>query len=205
MSAATASAQAPSVTRVPLDISQLPERGEIVIDGAGHVAGRLATYIVRVLLSKPELWVYVINAEKIVITGCSRVVTLWFARKISEWRTHYNPEKAGPKIPRRPDRVFKRIVRGMLPRKQWRGLWALKRLRVYMSVPLALMQRRRLVIYEIPEAKLRAKPMLKYTTLEEVWRLLEPLAWERWRRARELWERKTAQLLASKTGAPGSQ
>jgi len=179
-----------------LDISQLPDKGEIIIDAEGHVAGRLASYIAKALLAKPELRIIVVNVEKLAITGDKKMVVEWFKRKISEWRTHYNPEKAGPKLPRRPDRIFKRIVRGMLPKKTKTGHMALKRLRVYMSIPIEFTQRKKLVIYEVPEAKLRLRPLLKYVTLEEVWRHIDPAAWAQWNKARELWEKKIKQQSA---------
>ncbi|AAL62942.1 50S ribosomal protein L13 [Pyrobaculum aerophilum] len=183
-----------NVVKRPLDISQLPDAGEVIVDAEGHVAGRLATYIAKALLERPNLRIVVVNAEKLVITGDEKMVIEWFKRKISEWRTHYNPEKAGPKVPRRPDRVFKRIVRGMLPKKSETGRSALKRLRVYMSIPIEIMQRKRLVLYEVPEAKLRLRPLLQYTTLEEVWRSIDPEAWEKWRRAVEVWGKKLKQV-----------
>jgi large subunit ribosomal protein L13 len=184
------------VKHLLLDISQLPDKGEIIIDAEGHVAGRLASYIAKTLLAKPELRIIVVNVEKLVITGDKKMVIEWFKRKISEWRTHYNPEKVGPKLPRRPDRIFKRIVRGMLPKKTKTGRMALKRLRVYMSVPIEFTQRKKLVLYEVPKAKLRLRPLLKYVTLEEVWRHIDPVAWAQWNKARELWEKKIKQQSA---------
>jgi large subunit ribosomal protein L13 len=182
-----------TIRRSLIDISQLPERGEIIIDAEGHVAGRLATYVAKALLEKPELRVVVVNVEKLAITGDEKMVIEWIKRKISEWRTHYNPEKAGPKVPRRPDRIFKRIVRGMLPKKTETGRMALKRLRVYMSIPIEFIQRKKLILYEVPKAKLRLRPLLDYVTLEEVWRNIDPAAWTRWKKARDLWGKKIKQ------------
>lgn len=182
-----------NIVRRFLDISQLPDAGEVVINAEGHVAGRLATYIAKTLLEKPNIRIIVVNAEKLVITGDEKMVIEWFKRRMSEWRTHYNPEKAGPKVPRRPDRVFKRIVRGMLPKKGEAGRWALKRLRVYMSIPIDMMQRRRLVLYEVPEAKLRLRPLLRYVTLEEIWRNIDPEAWNKWKKAVEVWSKRLKQ------------
>ncbi|ABL87873.1 LSU ribosomal protein L13P [Pyrobaculum islandicum DSM 4184] len=176
------------------ELEQLPERGEIIIDADGHIAGRLATYVAKALLERPSLRIVVVNAEKLVITGDRKMVIEWFKRKISEWRTHYNPEKAGPKIPRRPDRVFKRIVRGMLPKKNMRGRSALKRLRVYMSIPLEMLNRKKLVLYEVPLAKLKVKPLAKFVTLEEVWRNIDFAAWEQWKRAQEIWQKRIKQV-----------
>lgn len=173
-----------------LDLERLPESGEVVINAEGHIAGRLATYIAKALLERPGLRIVVVNAEKLVVTGDEKMVVEWFKRKISEWRTHYNPEKAGPKIPRRPDRVFKRMVRGMLPKRAESGRRALKRLRVYVSVPMELLSRKRLVVYEVPPAKLKMRPLAKYVTLEEVWRQVDPAAWEQWKKAQELWQKR---------------
>lgn len=178
------------IVKKVLDLERLPEKGEVVIDAEGHVAGRLASQIAKILLERPGLRVIVINAERAVITGDREMVLEWFKRKISEWRTHYNPEKVGPKIPRRPDRVFKRIVRGMLPKKTEAGVNALKRLRVYMSIPIDFFERKTLVVYQIPKAMLRVRPMLKYVALEDIWRNLDPAAWEQWSRAKSLWEKK---------------
>jgi large subunit ribosomal protein L13 len=41
----------------------------------------------------------------------------------------------GPNYPKRPDRIFKRSVRGMVPYKQTRGREALERVRVYVGNP----------------------------------------------------------------------
>ncbi|MEM1597214.1 MAG: 50S ribosomal protein L13 [Pyrobaculum sp.] len=181
------------MTKKSLDFSNLPEKGEVVIDAEGHVAGRLASYVAKILLTRPGLRVVVINVDKAVITGDRKMVVEWVKRKISEWRTHYNPKKAGPKVPRRPDRIFKRIVRGMLPKKQEAGRSALKRLRVYMSVPVELLERKKLVVYEVPQAKLRLRPLLKAVTLEEVWRQVDEAAWRQWKSAQELWSKKIKQ------------
>jgi len=82
-----------------VDVSQLPEKGEVVIDAENHVAGRLATYIAKALLERPELRIVVVNAEKLVITGDEKMVVEWIKRKIGEWRTHYNPEREVRKSP----------------------------------------------------------------------------------------------------------
>ncbi len=157
---------------------------EVVVDAAGCVAGRLASVVAKLALEGRR--VTVVNAEKAVITGDFNMVLDWYKRKLSEWRTHYNPEKAGPKIPRRPDRLLKRIIRGMLPRKQWRGRRALRRIRVYMGVPPHYVNRRR-VVFE--ETLYRPRPGAKYVTLEDLWRHVEPRKWEMWKKAQEVWQR----------------
>lgn len=178
------------IVKKTLNLNSVAESGEIIIDAEGHVAGRLATYIAKLLIEKPRLRVIVVNIDKAVITGDRKMVIEWYKRKISELGTHYNPEKVGPKVPRRPDRVFKRIVRGMLPKKTKTGKDALKRLRVYMSMPLEFYERKVLVMYQVPKARLKIRPLVKYTTLEEVWKSVDQAAWEQWTKARALWEKK---------------
>ncbi|NPA71029.1 MAG: 50S ribosomal protein L13 [Crenarchaeota archaeon] len=161
-----------------------PVVDEVVVDAAGCVAGRLASVVAKLALEGRR--VTVVNAEKAIITGDFNMILNWYKKKLSEWRTHYNPEKAGPKIPRRPDRILKRIIRGMLPRKQWRGRMALKRIRVYMGIPPNYVNRKRIVF---EETLYRPRPGAKYVTLEELWRHIEPHKWEMWKKAQEVWQR----------------
>lgn len=106
----------------------------VVIDATGLVAGRLASVVAKLLLRGQR--VVVVNAEKAIITGKRRRVVEWYMKRVSEWRTHYNPEKKGPKVPRGPDMVLRRMIRNMLPYKKPKGREAFKRLRVYVGVPL---------------------------------------------------------------------
>ncbi len=105
----------------------------VVIDGEGHIAGRLASIVAKRLLRGERI--VVVNAEKIIITGKKKRVLEKFLKRITEWRTYYNPEKRGPKYPKTPDRIFKRMVRGMLPHKKPKGREALKRLKVFVGIP----------------------------------------------------------------------
>lgn len=134
----------------------------VVINAEGHVVGRLASLVAKRLLTGEE--VYVINVEKAIITGKPRRVVEKYLRRVREWRTHYNPEKRGPKYPKRPDKLFKRIVRGMLPYKKPRGREALKRLKVFAGVPGELRGKDSI---EIAEAKMR-NIRVPYITLGEL-------------------------------------
>ncbi|OYT26877.1 MAG: 50S ribosomal protein L13 [Thermoprotei archaeon ex4572_64] len=168
-----------------INVVKNPPSTEVIVDATNHVVGRLAAIVAKWLLEGRK--VIIVNAEKAVITGDFNMVLNWYKRKITEWRTHYNPEKVGPKIPRRPDRILKRIVRGMLPRKDWRGRRALKRLKVYMSIPPEYIKRPRVVIVR---ALIKERPRLKYVTLEELWKHIEPHKYEEWIKAKEIWEKK---------------
>lgn len=101
---------------------------DIIIDAQGCVAGRIASVAAKELLKGNK--VHVINAEKAVITGKPK----YTVSKYKEKRDRGDPYK-GPFYPRIPDRILKRMVRGMLPYKKPMGKQAFKCLRVYLSVP----------------------------------------------------------------------
>ncbi len=102
-----------------------------VIDGSGHILGRLATYISKQLLDGEEI--VVVNAERIVITGRKEQILADY--KARRDRGVAGRNRFGPYYPRMPDRMFKRSVRGMLPFNQARGRTAIKKLKVYIGVP----------------------------------------------------------------------
>jgi len=134
---------------------------KIVIDATGLIAGRLASHVVKMLLRGEE--VIIVNAEKAIVTGSPLSVISRFKKRL-EWRTYYNPEKRGVKRPRRPDRMLKRMVRGMLPRKKARGREALRRLKVYIGVPEEFKDARKVVLNEAKPRKVNEK----YVTLEHI-------------------------------------
>jgi len=101
---------------------------EIIIDADGLILGRMASHIAKRLLDGEKI--IIVNAEKAIISG----KRLSILREKHEFLQvgHY---RKGPFHPRRPDRIVKRVIRGMLPRKKPRGKEALKRLRVYIGIP----------------------------------------------------------------------
>ncbi|RLG77385.1 MAG: 50S ribosomal protein L13 [Thermoprotei archaeon] len=104
----------------------------INIDAEGAVLGRLATYVAKLLLM--GYTVNVVNVEKAVVTGDKKMVIesykLWL-----EVRTHKNPYRHAPRRPRNPIHIFKKAVKGMLPKENWRGFKAYRRLKAYVGVP----------------------------------------------------------------------
>jgi large subunit ribosomal protein L13 len=103
----------------------------IYIDAADLVLGRLASTVAKELLNGES--VYVVNAEKAVIIGRPESTL----KEYKEKRARGDPYH-GPFFPRTPERIIKRTVRGMLPYKTARGSEALKRLRVFISIPSEL-------------------------------------------------------------------
>ncbi|MFH1306432.1 MAG: 50S ribosomal protein L13 [Candidatus Micrarchaeota archaeon] len=102
-----------------------------IYDGKGIVAGRLAAKIVKSILVGEQ--VIVANARDLVLSGTLKFQTekLKVRRSLKDKR---NPENS-VKYPRTPHLLFKKIVKGMLPKKTRRGREALKRLKVYNDVP----------------------------------------------------------------------
>lgn len=104
----------------------------MIVDGEGLVLGRLASTVSKKLLSGER--VTVLNAEKILISGNKDWAYAKYKQRIDR-ASISNPRRMGPKYPRRPDDIFRRTVRGMLPYKKHKGREALKGLRVHVGIP----------------------------------------------------------------------
>jgi len=137
----------------------------VYVDATGKVVGRLASVIAKMLLEGKK--VIVLNVEKAVITGKKSTVIQWYLRKLS-LRSKVNPRRHGPFKPKTPDGIFRRIVRGMLPRKKTKGKEAYKRLRVFIGTPKKF---KNVELIEVSEVSYRKNPY-GYLTLEELARLL---------------------------------
>lgn len=100
----------------------------IIIDAKNMVAGRLASETAKLLLKGERI--SIINAESGVISGNPVHVKTLFTERVARGDPYH-----GPFFPKQPDRILKRIIRGMLPYKKPLGREAFKRLRVYISTP----------------------------------------------------------------------
>ncbi len=103
----------------------------IVIDGDGLILGRLASKVASLSLDQEES-VAVINAEGIVVSGEKEDVFQKYRDKMDLGSDR------GPYNPRKPDRLAKRSVRGMLPNDKQRGRDAYSRIRFYLGIPKEL-------------------------------------------------------------------
>lgn len=158
----------------------------IVIDGKGHLLGRLASIISKQILSGQKI--VVVRCEEINISGS------FFRNKVriskgtqrppqghcilhggSHLQLRYhnflhkrhivNPKKSGPFHHRAPSKILYRAIRGMTPHKSARGTAALERLKLFEGVPPPYDKKKRMVV---PEALrvLRLKPGRKYCTVK---------------------------------------
>ena len=100
----------------------------IIIDAKGLILGRMASIIAKRLLQGES--VIVLNAEKTAISG----KRLQIVKEAKTFLEVGHPRK-GPFHQRRPDRIVRRTIRGMLPRQKPKGIQAFKRLKVYLGAP----------------------------------------------------------------------
>jgi len=142
----------------------------IIIDGKGHLLGRLASTVAKQLL----------NGQKIVIVRCESLnISGEFFRSKLKYHaylrkaTRYN-KNHGPFHFRAPSRIFYKAVRGMIAHKTSRGEAALARLKVFEGIPPPYDLKKRVVV---PQALrvLRLKPGRKYCT---VGRLSHEVGWK---------------------------
>ena len=109
-----------------------------MVDASGQTLGRLATRITHVLRGKDQptftpnvddgAGVIVINAAQIRVTG--RKLEQKFYARHSGYPGGIKMTRLDEMLARRPDRVIRLAVKGMLPKNSL-GRRALKRLRVY--------------------------------------------------------------------------
>ncbi|MBI5073266.1 uL13 family ribosomal protein [Candidatus Woesearchaeota archaeon] len=83
----------------------------IIIDATNLIVGRFATFAAKQALLGEEI--AIVNCEKAFITGSKEHILNEYKRKrsIGTWAT-------GPFYHRQPDRLVRRMIRGMLPHKQ---------------------------------------------------------------------------------------
>ena len=119
-----------------------------VINAEGLILGRMASKVAKKLLNGEE--VIIVNAEKSVLSGKKK-------SKVAEAKQFLEvgaPER-GPFHYRRPDRIMRKTVRGMLPIKQPKGKTAYKRLTVFMGVPEDLKDQKMDTFTEAQASKLK--------------------------------------------------
>jgi large subunit ribosomal protein L13Ae len=144
---------------------------EVVIDGRGHLVGRLASKIAKELLNGQRI--VVVRCEALNQSGSLFRNKLKFHEFLIKTR-NTNPRKGHIHF-RTPSRIFWRAVRGMLPHKTPRGAAALGRLKVFDGIPFPYDHKKRLVV---PDALkiLRLKLHRKFCVLGD---LASKIGWTR--------------------------
>jgi large subunit ribosomal protein L13 len=103
-------------------------KAAVIINGEGLILGRMCSTVAKKVLNGEQ--VIIVNAEKIIMSG-KRKSKVAEAHKFLEVGA---PER-GPFHSRRPDRIVRKTVRGMLPWQQPKGKTAYKRVKVYLGIP----------------------------------------------------------------------
>jgi len=118
------------------------------VDAEGLILGRMCSKVAKKLLNGEE--VVILNAEKTILSGKKK-------SKVAEAKQFLEvgaPER-GPFHYRRPDRIVRKTVGGMLPIKQPKGKNALARLRVYMGVPIEFKNQKTETLTDAQATKLK--------------------------------------------------
>ena len=134
----------------------------IVVDATDHIAGRLSSHVAKLLIKGNR--VSIVNCDKIMISGTRSNI-------INEYRefleiNSINHWKHGPKHPRRPDTIMKKMIRGMLPKEKPSGKEAHKRLRTYIGSPKEVKSLKKI---KFEKAMIR-KSSSNYTTMADLGR-----------------------------------
>lgn len=180
---------------------------EVVIDGRGHLLGRLASKVAKEIL----------NGQRVVIVRCELLLRSGslFRNKLKYHEflgkgMNTNPRR-GQFHFRSPSRIFWRTVRGMLPHKTPKAAAALGRMKVFEGIPYPYDQKRRMVVPDALKV-LRLKAHRKFCVLGDLakqigWTksaLVERLEEKRKVKADKFWQLKEKKVKA-RAQAKGSK
>lgn len=136
----------------------------IVVDATDHIAGRLSSNVAKLLIKGNR--VSIVNCDKIMISG-TRSNIIQEYREFLEINS-INHWKHGPKHPRRPDTIMKKMIRGMLPKEKPSGKEAHRRLRTYIGSPKEVKSLKKI---KFEKAMIR-KSSANYTTMADLGRTI---------------------------------
>jgi large subunit ribosomal protein L13 len=130
----------------------------MILDATDLIVGRFATVVAKRALMGEDI--NIVNCEKAVISGTRTTVI----GKYKNWRRRGAPLQ-GPYFPRRPDMFIRRLVRGMLPHKQPKGMVAFKRVMCHIGVPDSFKDKK---METVEAAKLTKLPNTRFVAVGEI-------------------------------------
>lgn len=142
----------------------------LIVDASEHVAGKLASKIAKLLLEGNKITI--LCSERAILTGpLERSIDKF--KSFMNKRCRVNPRR-GPFHHVLPSMRFTRIIRGMIPYKQYKGKEAMKNLIVHEGIPAEFENSERV---KFPSCLLKYcnKPGRKYSTLGD---LLVKFGWK---------------------------
>ncbi|MFC7185770.1 50S ribosomal protein L13 [Halorubrum yunnanense] len=131
---------------------------DVVVDARDCILGRVSSKVAQRVLDGET--VAVVNAEHAVITGNEEATMETY-----HTRAEIGSD-SGPYYPKRPDRIFKRAIRGMLPYKTEDGREAFSNVRVYVGNPYERDEDAESVVLD--GTSLDRLSNIKFTTLGEI-------------------------------------
>lgn len=145
----------------------------IIVDASEHVAGKLASKIAKLLLEGHK--VTVLRCEKVILTGSLKSRLAMFKAFLNK-RCRVNPRR-GPFHHILPSMRFYRLVRGMIPYKQYKGKSAIGNLSVHEGIPVEFENTERVVFPKCLH-KYTCSPLHKKVLLQDIlvrygWKHLE--------------------------------
>ncbi len=129
----------------------------IVIDAKDKVLGRVASVAAKQALLGES--VTIVNCDTAVISGNKKNILLKYKKRLE-----LGQPRQGPFWQRRPERFVKRVVGGMLPKKQEKGRLALGRVKCYAGFPEEFQKD---PVYE-DKYCVKAESLGKYLSVEEI-------------------------------------
>jgi large subunit ribosomal protein L13 len=130
----------------------------MIIDGKNLILGRLATFATKKALEGES--VIIVNCEKIIITGNKKDIVNRFKEK-----DNLGGPIKGPFMLKTPDRIVKRVIRGMLPYKQEKGAKAFKRIKCFIGVPEQYIKHK---LDTVPSADFAKLKTLNFITVNDI-------------------------------------
>jgi large subunit ribosomal protein L13 len=130
----------------------------IVIDAKDQILGRIGVVAAKQALLGEEI--VILNADQAVISGAKEFTFAKYKRK-----KDMGVPKRGPYYPRMPDRLARRMIRGMLPMDHSRGRAAYKRIMCYIGTPADFAGKHSITV---PGANASKLPTTKKATIAEI-------------------------------------
>lgn len=130
----------------------------MIIDGKDLIVGRVGTVAAKRALEGER--VDIVNAEQMYVTGSKKEVLDSFKSRLDRGDTY-----KGPFLPKMPDRLVKRMIRGMLPYKKEKGRKAYQKVRCYIGVPVHLKDKKH---ETISRAHIKKMQNLKFVSIKDI-------------------------------------
>ncbi|MDD2531182.1 MAG: 50S ribosomal protein L13 [Candidatus ainarchaeum sp.] len=117
----------------------------MIVDAKDNVAGRLASKVAKAIINGER--VTVINSQDLVIVGNKKSILEKFTTRV-DGAVKSNPHY-GPKYDRIPSKIFRRMVRNMLPTKKRAKERIIKQLRVFNTTAKGIDSKEAIIFEEI--------------------------------------------------------